>query len=133
MPMHPEILLQAVPPIPGHAIAAIAATGLGVWQLFSAKRGRWHVLRGTLFVIALGYVALSGLFITRSADGSYSWIHTLIPVTLIGLFYGVAAVFSGNREGHGRSMTMLFVFALVVTGLFTFVPGRIMHSVVFGT
>jgi uncharacterized membrane protein len=32
-------------------------------------------------------------------------------------------------------MTMIFIFcgALVVAGLFTLVPGRIMHTVVFGS
>jgi uncharacterized membrane protein len=30
-------------------------------------------------------------------------------------------------------MTYLFLGALVVAGLFTLVPGRVMHRVVFGT
>jgi uncharacterized membrane protein len=29
-------------------------------------------------------------------------------------------------------MTMIFAGALVIAGLFTFLPGRIMHAVVFG-
>jgi uncharacterized membrane protein len=29
-------------------------------------------------------------------------------------------------------MILIFTGALVIAGLFTFVPGRIMHSVVFG-
>jgi uncharacterized membrane protein len=31
-----------------------------------------------------------------------------------------------------RIMTLMFAGALVVAGLFTLVPGRIMHRVVFG-
>jgi uncharacterized membrane protein len=33
---------------------------------------------------------------------------------------------------HRNSMISIFVGALVIAGLFTFAPGRIMHAVVFG-
>jgi uncharacterized membrane protein len=33
---------------------------------------------------------------------------------------------------HRSAMIAIFTGALVVAGLFTFVPGRIMHTVVFG-
>ena len=36
-------------------------------------------------------------------------------------------------ERHRRAMLRLFVGALVIAGVFTFLPGRIMHAVVFGT
>ena len=46
----------------------------------------------------------------------------------------LAVVFArrGNVAGRRRAMTRLFVFALVVAGLFTLWPGRIKHAVVFG-
>ena len=34
---------------------------------------------------------------------------------------------------HRLAMISIFVGALVIAGLFTFVPGRIMHAVVFGS
>ena len=34
---------------------------------------------------------------------------------------------------HRRIMIILFTGALVITGLFTLLPGRIMHRVVFGS
>jgi uncharacterized membrane protein len=34
--------------------------------------------------------------------------------------------------GHRSTMIGLYVGALVIAGLFTFVPGRIMHKVLFG-
>jgi uncharacterized membrane protein len=33
---------------------------------------------------------------------------------------------------HRRIMILIFSGALVIAGLFTFVPGRIMHTVLFG-
>jgi len=38
----------------------------------------------------------------------------------------------GNIRGHKRSMIGLFAGALIIAGIFTFVPGRIMHAVLFG-
>jgi uncharacterized membrane protein len=35
-------------------------------------------------------------------------------------------------EKHRKAMIAIFVGALVVPGLFTFWPGRIMHAVLFG-
>jgi uncharacterized membrane protein len=35
-------------------------------------------------------------------------------------------------EKHRKAMIAIFVGALVVAGLFTFWPGRIMHAVLFG-
>jgi uncharacterized membrane protein len=35
-------------------------------------------------------------------------------------------------NGHRRVMVLTFTGALVIAGLFTLLPGRIMHAVVFG-
>jgi uncharacterized membrane protein len=35
-------------------------------------------------------------------------------------------------ERHRRTMIGIFTGGLVIAGLFTFLPGRIMHSVMFG-
>ena len=50
-------------------------------------------------------------------------------------FFSVLAVLHARRHnvsGHRKAMTSIFFGALVVAGLFTFLPGRIMHAVVFG-
>ena len=38
----------------------------------------------------------------------------------------------GQIEGHRSAMIWMYALALMVTGLFTLWPGRIMHAVVFG-
>jgi uncharacterized membrane protein len=45
------------------------------------------------------------------------------------------AVWRAHRHrvaDHMRIMIMTFIGALVIAGLFTLLPGRIMHAVVFG-
>jgi uncharacterized membrane protein len=46
------------------------------------------------------------------------------------------AVWKAHRHevaAHRRAMIFLFTGALVIAGLFTVVPGRIMHTVLFGS
>lgn len=125
-------LLDAVPPIPSHALAALAMIVLGAWQLAGAKGTRRHRIVGWLFVIGMAYVALSAIFIsTIELWGRFSPIHLLIPLTLHTLWVGVRDARRGNIEAHKRGMTILFVIARVVTGAFTLLPGRIMHDVIF--
>ena len=78
-------------------------------------------------------VAISGLFIheTRMV-GLFSPIHLLSLLTLAGLWVAILRARSGNIAGHRRVMMLLFWLALVLTGLFTFWPGRVMHQLLFG-
>jgi len=39
---------------------------------------------------------------------------------------------AGTTSGVIVTMTSLFMGALVIAGVFTFLPGRIMHAVAFG-
>ena len=131
MPLQP--LLDAASPIPSHAIIALVLLVLGVWQVVAAKGTRRHRAVGWLFVVGMTYVALSALFISDLKTwGYFSPIHLLIPVTLAGLWFGVRDARRGNITAHARGMKSLFVLAIVVTGAFTLMPGRIMHGVVFG-
>lgn len=126
-------LLDAAPPIPGHAIVALTLLGLGGWQLWATKGTRRHRIVGWLFVAGMTYVALSALFISDLKTwGYFSPIHLLIPVTLFGLWFGVRDARRGNIRSHARGMISLFILAIVVTGAFTLMPGRVMHKVVFG-
>jgi uncharacterized membrane protein len=45
---------------------------------------------------------------------------------------GVIAARRHVTERHRRTMVGIFVGGLVIAGLFTFYPGRIMYHVVFG-
>jgi len=129
----PSALIEAVPPIPTHAYAGFAAAGIGAFQLAAAKGSTRHRVMGWLFVGLLGYVALSAAFISNlKVWGPVSPIHLLIPVTLFGLYRGVRTARRGAVAAHKAIMLQLFILALLVTGFFTFYPGRIMHEVLFG-
>jgi len=126
-------LFSATAPIPLHALAAIAAMVLGGLQLALPKGGPRHRAVGGTFTAAMALVALSAIWIHEiRLWGRRSPIHLLIPVTLFGLWGGWRTARAGNIAAHRRIMIALYVTALVVTGAFTLLPGRTMHTVLFG-
>lgn len=126
-------LLNAHPAIQIHAFAAMAAFALGIVQLMARKGTLPHRTLGWLWVALMLVVSITAFFIHQiRLWGPWSPIHVLAIYTLIML---PVAVFAARRhavERHRRTMTGIFVGALLIAGLFTFAPGRIMHAVVFG-
>jgi uncharacterized membrane protein len=59
-------------------------------------------------------------------------IHLLSIFTPVTLPLGVWMAHRHRVADHRRIMILIFSGALVIAGLFTLVPGRIMHTVVFG-
>jgi uncharacterized membrane protein len=64
--------------------------------------------------------------------GPWSPIHLLAIFTLVMLPLAVWRAHRHEVAQHRRAMLGLFFGALVIAGLFTFLPDRIMHAVVFG-
>ena len=126
-------LLSASPVIQVHAFAAMAAFALGVVQLAAPKGTLPHRTIGWIWVGLMVTVAASSFWIHEiRLLGPWSPIHLLSIFTLIMLPIAVWRARQHRVADHRRIMTMTFVGALVIAGLFTFLPGRIMHAVVFG-
>jgi uncharacterized membrane protein len=127
-------LLQASPAIQIHAFSAMTAFVLGAAQLAAPKGTLPHRMLGWIWVTLMLVVCVSSLFIHELRMwGQWSPIHLLTIFTLIMLPLGVLAAHRHEVTRHRGRMIGLFVGALVVAGLFTFWPGRIMHAVVFGS
>ena len=126
-------LLAAPVMVQAHAYAALAALALGLVQLARPKGGAGHRLLGRAWVALMAGVAASSFAITGvGGPGHWSWIHLLSGWTLLMLSLGVIAARSGRIAAHRNCMLALFFGALVITGAFTLLPGRIMGAVVFG-
>jgi uncharacterized membrane protein len=126
-------LLNAVPQIPLHAFAAMAAFVLGVVQLAAPKGTLPHRTLGWIWVTLMAFVAISSFWIHQiRLVGLWSPIHLLSIFTLVMLPLGVWKAHRHEVADHRRIMTLMFTGALVIAGLFTLLPGRIMHAVVFG-
>ena len=126
-------LFAASQPIPLHALAALAATILGAAQLWAPKGTRIHRRVGWIWVGLMAFVAFSGFFIhVLKVIGPFSPIHLLSVLTLASLWYAIRAARRGDIKRHRRTMVALFWMALILTGFFTFLPGRVMYQVVTG-
>ncbi len=64
--------------------------------------------------------------------GPWSPIHLLSIFTLAMLPLAVLLARRHQVARHRNAMIAIFTGALVIAGVFTFVPGRIMHAVAFG-
>ena len=126
-------LLQASPAIQLHAFAAMSAFALGLIQLAAPKGTLPHRTLGWIWVALMLVVSITAFFIHNiRLWGPWSPIHLLAIFTLIMLPIGVLAAHQHTVERHRRTMIGLFAGALVIAGIFTFAPGRIMHAVAFG-
>jgi uncharacterized membrane protein len=79
-------------------------------------------------------VALSSFWIHQiRLVGPWSPIHLLSIFVLIVVPLGVWRAHRHQVADHRRIMILIFCGALVIAGLFTLLPGRIMYAVVFGS
>ena len=126
-------LLEAAPAVPLHAFAAMAAFVLGLVQFAAPKGTLPHRTVGWIWVALMLVVAVSSFWIhTIRLAGPFSPIHLLSILTLVVLPIAVWRAHTHRVADHRRMMIMLFAGALLIAGVFTLLPGRIMHHVIFG-
>ena len=131
-------LLEAAPAIPLHAFAAMGAFVLGILQFAAPKGTLPHRTVGWIWVALMAVVAASSFWIHQiRLVGPFSPIHLLSVVTLLILPLAVWRAHTHRVAAHRVMMILIMILiftgALVVAGLFTLLPGRIMHQVVFGS
>ncbi|WP_428153572.1 DUF2306 domain-containing protein [Brevundimonas sp.] len=130
-----RLLLTSPPAIQIHVAAALTALAIGVVLLIGVKGNRLHRTLGWTWVLAMATTAVSSFFIHRlnpGGPGGFSLIHLLSGWTVIALPMAVHAARRHRIADHRRAMTGMFVGGLIVAGVFTFLPGRLMWAIFFG-
>jgi len=121
-----------------HWVAALLSFVFGVFVLVNKKGTSLHRFVGRLFVFFMVVTSVSAFFVRSNYGEPYSllsgfsWIHLLIPLTLVYLFLGIRAIRQGRVKDHRNCMVATFAGALLIAGAFTFLPGRHMHTFFFG-
>lgn len=113
------------PLIVAHTAAATSALVLGAVLLARRKGSRVHRVLGWLWVVLMALVALVSFGIQRE---SLSWIHALSVFTLCMLVLAVRWARRHRAERHGKAMKGLYIGALLLTGLFTLLPQRLIGN-----
>ncbi|TIT86424.1 MAG: DUF2306 domain-containing protein [Mesorhizobium sp.] len=126
-------MLTAPPPIPWHAFAAFAALAIGGPQLALPKGTTRHRVLGYAWAALMLVVAVSSFWIQQiRLIGPFSPIHILSILVVVTAPLAVWYAHTHKVAAHRSVMIKLYLFALIGAGIFTLVPGRIMHTVVFG-
>ena len=122
-----------------HATLALLAVPLGLYIFLTKKGTKQHRMLGRIWVIFLIIVSLTAIFIQTINPGQYSWIHLLIPFTLVSLIYSIWNIkkykktkIERYKYSHMYSMIGVYVGALLIAGAFTLMPGRFFHEILFG-
>ncbi len=126
-------LLNAPIAIQLHAFCAMSAFILGLVQFLAPKGTIPHRLIGYLWFSLMLIIAISSFWIHAIDQWmGFSLIHLLSLYTLISLPPALLAARRGRITAHKAMVSSMFIFALLVAGAFTFLPGRIMNKVITG-
>ena len=124
-------LIDASIAIKIHVAGALSAFVIGTVLMLGVKGRGLHKTLGYGWVVAMMVTAVSSFFVVGLNGNHFSWIHGISAWTVIGLPMGVAAARRKDIAKHRKHMTGMFVGAMLVAGLFTFLPGRMMWSIFF--
>ena len=115
-----------------HLMSVLPAIPLGIYVLLTRKGGARHRLLGKIWMALMASTAISALFIRVLNHSGFSWIHIFVPVTLLAAWSAIAAARAGDIPRHRRRLVGMFLGAMVIPGLFAFLPGRVMAIWAFG-
>jgi uncharacterized membrane protein len=113
-----------------HTLAAFAALGLGAFILMRRKGDAAHRIGGRVWAGLMLVTAISSFWIRST--GAFSWIHGLSVFTIGALGFAIWLAANGHITRHRRVMQNLYVGALVITGLFTLLPQRLLGRALWG-
>ena len=117
-----------------HLLFALAAFVLGGVQLATTKGTRAHRILGYIWVAAMIVICLTSFGIKEIMPngmfGGYSPIHLLSLFVLVQLTRGIYFAKNQNIKMHRRCMLYTYIGGLVIAGVFTFMPGRLLFKVV---
>lgn len=126
-----DLLMAAPLQVKIHLTGALTSLGIGIVLLSGVKGSNLHKALGWTWVIAMGTTAVSSFWIHNLNPNGLSFIHFLSGWTVIGLPAAVFAIKQRKVAVHARAMTSMFVGGLILAGLLSFMPGRLMWNLFF--
>jgi len=120
-----------------HVFTVVPAFFLGTWLIFFSRKGaRRHRAVGYVYLSLMTITAITALWIHEipAIDIVYGFgpIHIFSIVTLSGVVGALRGAWTHNIKMHRSSMLGVYIGGLLIAGTFAFLPGRIMHAMVFG-
>jgi uncharacterized membrane protein len=131
-------LIHASLPIKIHVATVVPAFLIGTYQIFFSHKGApFHRAIGYLYLGLMTVTSVAALFVQSLMPNGpflgFSPIHLFVPLTLFGVVGALRGAWSHNITLHRRAMIGVYAGGLLIAGSLAFLPGRLMHHVVFGT
>jgi uncharacterized membrane protein len=125
-------MLAALPiPVLVHLAAAASALVLGFVMLARRKATPSHKALGRIWVGLMSTVAVSSLWIPRFLQ--FTWIHLFTLLTAVTIPLAIYRIRTGDAKGHARATKGLFIGGLLIAGVFTLLPGRLLGDLLWHT
>lgn len=121
-------IMAAGPAVHLHLVATLAALLLGIVMLVRRKGTLSHRWLGRLWAALMLVAAVSSFWIGEG----FGPVHVLAVVILLTVPAAVLAIRHGRVATHRRVMLALFFTGLVLPGLFTLLPHRLLGQLIFG-
>jgi uncharacterized membrane protein len=115
-----------------HLATVLPSLPLGLYLFLARKGGARHRLMGRIWMSLMAVTAIAALFIRHLNEGQFSFIHIASVVTLVGIPLAINAARSGRIAAHRAHLLAMFIGALLVSGVLSFLPGRIMWQWLLG-
>lgn len=118
-----------------HLATVIPAFALGTIMLLAPKGTAVHRLLGRSYLMLMFATAAIAFILPAQVGptllGHFGPIHLLCVVVGIAVPKGWLAARRGDIDTHRRTMIRLYFLGLVLAGLFTLTPGRLIHGWLF--
>lgn len=115
-----------------HIGTVIPAVPLGAWLMLTRKGTARHKQLGKLWVALMVITAVASLFLRQINPGGFSPIHLFVPLTLNAAWKTIATARRGDIAAHKKTLVGFYLGAMIIPGLFAFMPGRLMGTWLFG-
>jgi len=120
-----------------HLYSVVPCFFIGTLLLLIKKGTKTHIYFGRIYMILMLFTAIVTLFMKAQIGpkflNHFGWIHLFSFLTIWTVPTAYIAIKKGNVKAHKRKMILLYFGALVIAGGFTFVPGRYMYELFFGS
>ena len=127
-----RLIAEAPVAIQIHLATVSAALVLASVQMVGPKGRTFHRTMGWILSVLLLVTAIASLFIPNPQGGLFNPFQVFSVWTLIAVPWAVVSARRHNVRRHASIMAGLYFGAMVIAGLLTFLPGRLMWRVFFG-
>jgi uncharacterized membrane protein len=133
-----EPLLHAPLAVQIHVATVVPAFVIGTYQIFLSRKGApFHRVLGYVYLTLMTITSIAALFVQalmpRGPFFGFSPIHLFVPLTLFGVYGALRGARTHDVRLHRRAMLGVYIGGILIAGSLAFMPGRIMHAVVFGS